>query len=496
MSELETFKEHLREAHALHKAADLLEWDQQVNMPRQGVTARMEQTALLKRLVHERLADPRLGERARTLLAGLPAGSDEAALARWTLREQERRSKVPARLVAELARQTSLAQDVWVEARAKSDFGLFAPALERVVELKREQARALGPADRLYDAWLSEFEPGMTTPQIAALLEGLKPELIALTRAVAAQPSAVDDAPLRGRFPLDAQRSVCEQAAQAIGFDFSAGRLDVSAHPFCTSFSRGDVRLTTRFSEASFVGALFGVLHEAGHGLYEQNVAAALEGLPLCAGSTMGLHESQSRLWENIVGRSRGFCAFFLPRLKAAFPQLSGLSAEGLYRAVNRATPSLIRVEADELTYGLHVILRFELEQDLLSGALRVADLPAAWAAKTRAYLGLTPPDDARGVLQDVHWSDGLFGYFPTYVLGNVISAQLFAAAVAARPGIPRSMAAGDFSALRGWLAENVHRHGRKLFAGELVLQATGKEISPEPYLSYLRAKFGELYSL
>ncbi|MGH2928258.1 MAG: carboxypeptidase M32, partial [Solirubrobacteraceae bacterium] len=308
--------------------------------------------------------------------------------------------------------------------------------------------------------------------------------------------SSVRLAELKGSFPVDRQRVFGEEVARAMGFDFDRGRLDVSAHPFSAAISRDDVRLTTRYREDLPFSALFGVMHETGHGLYEQNVSPELKHGPLCHGATMAAHESQSRLWENLVGRSRGFWKRFLPRFQELFPAAAGLDAEGMYRAVNRVERSFIRVEADELTYSLHVLLRFDLERALLSGRVSAADLPEAWSAKSREYLGAAPSDAARGALQDVHWSAGLLGYFPTYAIGNMISVQLHDAARTAHPDLAERYAAGDFSPLLGWLRENVHRHGRKFGAQELVKRATGAPISAAPYLRYLRAKYGELYGL
>jgi carboxypeptidase Taq len=304
----------------------------------------------------------------------------------------------------------------------------------------------------------------------------------------------VDDSALRRPFDSQKQLAFAQEMAAAIGFDFSRGRLDLAAHPFCSGFSSGDVRITTRFRDDYPLSSLFSTLHEAGHGIYDQNLGADLHGTPLCEGSGMGVHESQSRLWENVVGRSRGFWKKHYPRLLELNPELRGLDLESFYRAINKVEPSFIRVEADELTYGLHVLLRFELERDLLAGRLAARDLPEAWNAKMQSYLGVTPPDDRRGVLQDVHWAEGLFGYFPTYVLGNVISLQLYAAASAARPEIPAGIERGDFSPLKGWLTENIHRHGRKFSAPELVERATGRPIDAKPYLNYLRAKYSEIY--
>jgi carboxypeptidase Taq len=482
-------RDRLRDFHSLITSAALLEWDQEVMMPRGGGEARALQVGAVRRAAHEIVAADETGRLIEELAgaaASAPADSDDAALWRWTEREYRRRRRQSGAFVQELAAHCSRAQEVWVEARAKKDFALFRPELERMIELKRRQAEALGDFADPYDAWLEEFEPGMTTAGVETLFAELKPGLTALVAAVAARAGSVRFPVLAGRFPLDRQRAFGEEVARAMGFDFERGRLDVSAHPFSEAISRDDVRLTTRYREDLPFSALFGVMHEAGHGLYEQNVSAELMHGPLCGGATMAVHESQSRLWENLVGRSRGFWKRFLPRFQELFPEANALDAEGMYRAINRVERSFIRVEADELTYSLHVMLRFDLERDLLAGRVPAAELPEAWAAKSREYFGAAPPDDASGVLQDVHWASGSLGYFPTYAIGNMISVQLYDAA-------PKTE---DYAVLLGWFRENVHRHGRKFGAEELVRRAIGMPISAAPYLRYLEAKFGELYGL
>lgn len=477
----------MRDFQSLNTAAGLLEWDMEVLMPRGGGEARALQFGAVMRAAHEVLVADETGRLVEELAdAARSAAPDDAdaALWRWTEREYRRRRRQPATFVEELASHTSRSQEVWVDARAKNDYALFQPELEKMLELKRRQAAYVGDFADPYDAWLEEYEPGMTTANVETLFAGLKPGLVALTAKIAARAETVRPPELTGSFPVERQRVFCEEIARAMGFDFDRGRLDVSTHPFSAGISRDDVRLTTRYREEMPFSSLFGVMHEAGHGLYEQNVSDELKLTPLCHGATMAAHESQSRLWENLVGRGRGFWKRHLPRFQELFPAAKAFDAESIYRAVNRVERSFIRVEADELTYSLHVMLRFDLERSLASGGLRAAELPEAWAAKSREYLGIVPPDAASGVLQDVHWSAGLIGYFPTYAIGNMISVQLFEAA-------PRT---DDYSILLAWLRENVHRHGRKFGAEELVRRATGSPISPEPYLRYLTAKFGELY--
>lgn len=490
--------ERLREVHSLEKSSELLEWDQQVCMPRGGGAARMDQYGALKGAAHARFAGDEVGRLIDAAAREVPADgdSDETALVRWARREWGRKRQLPAELVSDLARQTSLAQEVWVEARTRKDFSVFRPALEKMVQLKRRMAEALGPRADLYDAWLEEFEPGLSTAETARILGDMKAGLVPLVKAVSAKASAVSGAVLQGRFDVARQRTLSEEIARAMGFDFERGRLDTAAHPFSMSCSPDDVRLTTRYSEDQVLGSFFGTMHETGHGLYEQNVGDSLKGTPLCGGATMAMHESQSRLWENIVGRSPGFWKRWLPRFQELFPQTAGVALQDFVRAVNRSESSFIRVEADELTYSLHILLRFELERDLLAGRVQAAELPRVWNERMEESLGIVPPDDACGVLQDVHWAAGLFGYFPTYALGNVISVQLWEAALSAVPDIPRDIEQGRMAPLLGWLRENVHRHGRKFTAPELVRRATGRPIEAAPYLRYLRRKYGELYRL
>jgi carboxypeptidase Taq len=488
-SRFRELRERLTHFQSLNTAAGLLEWDMEVLMPRAAAEARALQFSAVTKAAHEVIVSEETGRLLEELAPAAKAAPHDdpmAAAWRWTEREYRRRRNQPSSFVEELAAHTARAQEVWVEARSKKDYALFRPELEKMVELKRRQASFVGDFKDPYDAWLEEFEPGMTTSSIEKLFSALKPGLVDLVAKVSAKAGSSRIPELKGAFPVGRQRVFGEEVARAMGFDFERGRLDVSAHPFSAAISRDDVRLTTRYREDMPFSALYGTMHEAGHGLYEQNVSDELKYTPLCHGATMAVHESQSRLWENLVGRSRGFWKRFAPRFQELFPAANGFSAEDLYRASNRVERSHIRVEADELTYSLHVMLRFDLERALVSGKLKASDLPDAWAAKSKEYLGIVPPDAARGVLQDVHWSAGLLGYFPTYAIGNMISVQLFEAA-------PKTE---DYAVLLGWLREHVHHHGRKFSAEDLVRRATGKPISPEPYLRYLSGKFGELYGL
>lgn len=481
--------DRLRSFKALSGADGLLAWDHAVMMPPEGGAARGEAGAAVGSAMHALIAGDDFGRLLDAAEAERPGDAVPAAMIRWGRREFERRRRVPAALVEELARHAALSHGIWVEARAKSDFASFRPALEKMFELKRRQAEALAPSGDLYDAWLQEFEPGMTTGEADGLLTAIRDGLAPLAKAVLARGSSAPA--LTGLFPVDAQKRLGELAVREMGFDFSRGRLDTAVHPFCCGLGRGDVRITARWHEDLPLSSLYSCLHEAGHGLYEQGIAPELDGTPLGVGATSAVHESQSRLWENVVGRSRSFWKRWAPRYHAEFPQTRSLGPEDFYREVNRVSASFIRVEADELTYGLHVILRFELERDLLAGRLRAADLPEAWNAKMKASLGIVPPDDARGVLQDVHWAEGLIGYFPTYAIGNAISLQLWEAALKARPGIAGEIEHGGAPSLLSWLVENVHSRGRTGTARELVTAATGRPIDPAPYLRYMQGKYG-----
>ncbi|MFN3651861.1 MAG: carboxypeptidase M32 [Armatimonadota bacterium] len=497
---LAQLKSRLADVHHLNMAGSVLGWDQQTYMPPGGVAARAEQTAALAKLSHQIFTADETGDllsHAEAEVQGAPLVSDDAAYVRMARRDFDHATKVPTELVTEISRVTSLAQEEWAKARAADDFPAFAPWLERILELERRLAEALGYTDRLYDALLDQYEAGMTSAELDRVFGELKQEIIPLSRAIFERVERVDAGILHRDYPVETQRKLAEQVLKACGYDFERGRMDPSVHPFCTSFSINDVRITTRYDEKFFPQAFFGCLHEMGHAMYEQGVSQSLEGTLLANGASLGVHESQSRLWENLVGRSRGFWSHYFPRVQEAFPDaLGGADLESFYRAINRVQPSLIRVEADEVTYNLHIIIRYEMENALLDGRLSVADAPDAWNAKYREYLGVTPPSNREGILQDVHWSIGILGYFPTYSLGNVLSVQLFEKAVSDVPSIPDDIYRGEFGPLLGWLRENVHQYGRKLLPAELVRQVTGSELQTAPYLGYLKTKFGEIYGL
>jgi carboxypeptidase Taq len=494
----EQLKDRLATIKDLGSVKSLLFWDQQTYMPGGGIAGRAEQMATLSRLFHEMLV---AGETKRLLYSADDPDpcSEKGALIRRARRDYERAAKLPAELVAQTSRVTALAESAWVKARKKSDWSLFVPHLEEILSLKRDAAEHLDYEDHPYDALLDAYEPGAKKVRLEVMFEELKAGVVPLIRAVAERNQDGEDraAPLRGAFDEAAQEKFGREVISAFGYDWERGRQDQSVHPFCVSPGQDDVRITTRFDGGWLTPALFGTMHEAGHALYTQGVNPDYSRTPLEGGTSMGVHESQSRLWENLVGRSRPFWSYYYPKLQEVFPEtLSRVDSESFYRAINVLEPSEIRVEADEVTYNLHILLRFELEVALIEGSLSVADLPAAWNAKMEEYLGLTPRNDALGVLQDIHWADGLFGYFPTYAIGNVLSVQFFDEAVRAHPEILEQMERGKFSTLLDWLRENIHRHGARYYPDELVERATGRPLDTAPYLSYLKNKFGELYDL
>jgi carboxypeptidase Taq len=497
-AKLKELKTRLHEIDDLMAAASLLSWDQQTNMPPGGAEARAQQRSTLARLTHERLVCDEIGQLLddlETELSGLDYDSYEASLIRVTRRRHDRERKLPTDLVARIARARSLGQVAWQRARQASDFQAFLPHLEEMVSLTIEMAEAVGYEDRMYDALLDRFEPQMKAAQVEVLFDKMKEGLLPLVQAIAERQGAVDASLLDQDFDEDKQWAFGLKVIQRLGFDFECGRQDRSAHPFTTSFSPGDVRLTTRVFRHQFRSALFASIHEAGHGMYNQGFDRSLDRTLLSNAASLGVHESQSRLWENVVGRSRGFWTFWLPSLKEYFPaQLDGVDVEAFYRAVNRVQPSLIRVEADEVTYNLHIFLRFEIENLMLEGKVKIADLPELWNAKMEEYLGIRPPDDADGVLQDVHWSGGMIGYFPTYSLGNLLAAQFYNQAISEVPGIPAQIERGDFAPLFAWMRYSIHSSGAKYTPQELVQRVTGGPIRTEPFLAYVEEKYKEIY--
>ena len=492
----ERFRRLWRQVRDLQAARELLEWDQETCMPPGGAAARSRVLGTLAGLEHERLTDPALAAAVEEIAAG--AGDAQSgeweAQAREARRRIRRAAAVPRRLAEELAEAASAGLAAWQEARRRNDFAPFAAPLARIFALKCEQAGCLAAGGPLYDSLLDEFEPGATEADLLPLFAALRARLVPLVRAVVESGRTVDETPLRGRFPLEAQRQLGRFVAAQIGFDWSAGRLDRAAHPFCTGIDRGDVRLTWRGQEEDLRQALMGVLHEMGHGLYDQGLPAEWEGTPLGEPASTGVHESQSRLWEILVGRGRPFWRWLLPHVRHAFDHAPPLDA--VWPALHAIRPSLIRVEADEATYNLHVLVRFELERALFAGQLQVPDLPAAWNDLYSEVLGLRPPDAASGVLQDLHWAAGLFGYFPTYTVGTLAAVQLFAAARAALGDLDSQLSAGEFAPLLGWLRERVHRHGARYPPRELLARAAGAAPSADPFVAYIEDIADEVYGV
>jgi carboxypeptidase Taq len=489
----------LGEVSDLQRADAVLRWDQETCMPPGGVEDRANQTATLSRLAHERFTSlemARLLEAAEAEAAGLPPDDDDASLVRVTRRDLDLQTRVPADLVADMARAATEAQPVWHEAKAAGDWSLFVPAMVRTVELHGRLTEALGYRERPYDALIEASEPGLTTSRVEGLFAEIRNAIGPLVAGVAAHARRVDAGPLARPFDEQRQLAFSLDTITHLGYDLERGRQDLSAHPFCTSFGPGDVRLTTRTGATLGDSSLYSSIHEAGHAMYNQGVPRSLDRTPLWGGASPGVHESQSRLWENLVGRSRPFADWLVPRLRAASPEsLGDLEPEAFWRAINRVHPSYIRVDADEVTYNLHILLRFQVENDLLEGRLRVADVPEAWAAQLHDLLGLERPNDRDGALQDIHWTDSI-GEFVGYTLGNLIGAQLMEAARRDLPGLEAGYALGDFEPLLSWLRDRVHRHGRKFTPDELVERATGGPISAGPWITYAREKFTSLYGL
>jgi carboxypeptidase Taq len=493
--QLATLRARLALVADLHAAAALLEWDQETYMPPAAAEARAQQLATIKTLAHERFTDAAVGS-LLDALDGEAEDDTDRALVRVARRDWDRATKLSPDFVARFARAKARALEAWKRARADDDFARFAPHLREIVDLSREQAEAMDYDGDRYDALLDEYEPGMTRAGIDRVFRALRADLVPIVQALA-DAEAPDDAFLHRHYDETRQWAFGLDVIRAFGYDLDRGRQDRSAHPFSTSFAVTDCRITTRISPTFFPTGFFGTLHECGHALYEQGVDPALGRTPLASGTSLGMHESQSRLWENLVGRSRAFWHWAYPDLRSTFPDaLGGVGEEAFYRAVNRVAPSPIRVEADEVTYNLHVMLRFELETRLIDGTLDVDDVPDAWNAAMEDLLGLTPASDADGCLQDIHWALGALGYFPTYTLGNLMSAQLFEAAAEDLGDPDSQFERGAFAPLLGWLREHVHRHGRSRDAGQILRDATGESLSAEPWLGYVRQKFGAVYGV
>jgi len=493
--------ELLAEVEDLQMASAVLYWDQQTLMPKGGAKARSEQQTTLRKIAHNFFTSAEIGQLLADLdgwARSLPHDSDEASMVRVARREYDQATRIPAKLVAEQSEASAEAYEAWIAARAAKDFSIFLPALERIIDLSRQRAEALGYQGQPLDALIDLREPGLDVAKLETLFGELRATLVPLAKAIAERSAPGRDALIRGKFETQRQLDMGLAAVRAIGFDIAdRGRWALSVHPFSITFTPDDTRITTRVKEEHLGPSFFALLHEAGHGTYMQGIPQRLRRTILHEGASAGMHESQSRLWENIVGRSRYFWQFFLPTAKAFFPgQLGDATVEDMYRACNVVQPSYIRVEADEVTYNLHIMLRFELEKDVFSGKLAPKDLPEAWRVKFAEYLGIKPPDDLLGVLQDIHWSGGFGGSFQGYTIGNVTGVALYRKALADNPGMHQEWSRGDFRSLLEWMQVNVHTHGRKFTPEELLIKATGRGLEAGPYLEHIREKYTELYRL
>jgi carboxypeptidase Taq len=499
-AKLQELKNRLMDVSSLNGAASVLQWDQTTYMPPGGAEARGRQIALLQQIAHEKFTDVAIGkllDELQPYAESLPYESDEASLIRVTRREYEKSVNIPPSFMAEFANHVAATYQAWTTARPANDFATIQPLLEKTLDLSRRLADFFPGYQHVADPLIDFADYGMKADDIRRIFAELRQQLVPLVQAITAQPVA-DSSCLFQHFPEDKQLAFGLDIIRRYGYDFERGRQDKTHHPYMTKFSLGDVRITTHVKENDLSDALFGSLHESGHAMYEQGIRVDYEGTPLANGTSAGVHESQSRMWENLVGRSRGFWECFYPRLQETFPeQLKSVSLDAFYRAINKVQRSLIRIDADEVTYNLHVMIRFDLELQLLEGSLSVRDLPEAWHERYHADLGVTAPDDRDGVLQDVHWYGGLIGgAFQGYTLGNILSAQFYDAAMQAHPQIPGEIRQGEFGTLHGWLKDNIYQHGSKFTASELIEAVTGSPMRIEPYIAYLSAKYGELYSL
>lgn len=494
MSDRAEFRRHSEELTHLKGLGALLAWDQETMMPPKGARLRAKQRATVAGIYHEKLTAPELGKLLDRLEESELDNFERASL-KELKREHKKAVCLPQKLVKELVEVTALAYEKWVEAKRNSDFSVFAEWLERIVDLKRQEARHLEVSDSLYETLLDEFEPDFKVEELDRLFVPLREYLTDLTARIQASP--IEPVSLKGNFSEIQQEKLGRDILSAMGFDWQSGRLDRSPHPFCVGLTPEDVRITTRYSRTGFTSALFGIIHEGGHALYEQGLESARYGLSACESISLGIHESQSRLWENLIGRSSSFWHYWYPRLRKSFPgNLDEMALDDFLLAINRVEPSPIRVEADEVTYGLHIIMRYEIERMLIRGETSINSLPGLWNSKMEEYLGITPTDDTEGVLQDTHWSQGLIGYFPTYLLGNLYAAQLLEKVREDVRDFDTQIRDGNLFPLRTWLAEKVHSRGRLYTAAELIQDVTGRHLSTEPFINYLEGKFGELYQL
>ena len=495
----EKLKTHMQEHWILWSAGFLAEWDQETYMPPGGGEARAKMLGILARLTHEMFTDPKVNawlcECESTDLA--KGDTIEAANIREIRRQYDRKIKLPKEFVEEEANLTSRAHQVWVEARKKSDFSMFAPYLEKILSMQRKKADLFGYETEAYDALMDEYEPGVSSNEVEAVFNGLLPELVSLNQKLKGAPHRPDIGIIKRPYDVQKQRLFSEIAVGAIGYNFNEGRIDEVTHPFCTSFGPGDHRICTRYYPEDLAEGLTGAMHEAGHALYDMGLNREEYGMPCGDATSLSIHESQSRMWENQIGRSKGFWEYFFPQAQRIFrDSLNGVSLEEFYHAMNYSTPSYIRVEADEATYNLHIMLRFEIEREMIRGNLNVVDVPGEWNRKFKKYFGIEVDKDSNGCLQDVHWSLGDFGYFPTYCLGNLYAAQFYAKANEEIPTLESDFVRGDFSRLLKWLRENIHIHGSRYRSADLCQKVTGKPLSHRPLIDYLTAKYKDIYGI
>lgn len=503
-SNIEKLKHIGREIHRLEQISALLGWDQETYIPKGAVEDRAEQQSVILGILHSKITDPDLGRVLKELGADLDSlevkgdyNDIDKSLIKNTARIYRRNAKLPKNLVEKEARETSIAQAKWIEARKSSDFSLFAPHLETILKLEREKADLLGYENERYDALLDDYEPWMKTEEIVEVFSKFQDKLKSFIDKIVNSKTHIDDSFLYKGYDTENQKAFGVEILKSMGYSFSRGRLDVSAHPFTTSIGYDDIRITTRYNKNNFKTGIFGIIHEGGHGLYELGFSDKIRGTILAEGTSMGIHESQSRLWENVIGRSRSFWNAFLPKLKTFFPEpLNGVSVEQFYRAVNVVKPSLIRVEADEVTYNMHIMIRFNLERRLLNEELSVDMLPKAWNNEYKEYLGVEPENDADGVLQDIHWSGGMIGYFPTYTLGNLYAAQIYNTLKGEVKNLDSELEKGNLKIVLDWLREHIHRYGSIYTARELCEKVTGKSLKPDYFMRYLENKYKQVYDI
>ena len=496
MSVLSNYKKHMQEIGKLQSCLSLLHWDQRTYLPKKGSDVRAEVIGKLSKMVFQLSVCDELGRYLEELEKKDGLTEQEKASVRVTAKAYRRHKAVPVDVYESFAIAQSRSETAWESAKANSDFSAFLPHLEKMVDYARRLADYYGYEENPYDALIEEYEPGMTFRKLQAIVEPLQAKLIGLVRVLCEEGSAPDPSCAEGRFDVERQRELSMRLLRTIGYDFDAGRLDTTVHPFTIMTGPVDIRVTTRFSETDLFSGFFSTLHEGGHALYDQGLAKDLMWSGLDEGASYGIHESQSRLWENMVGRSLPFWRFFLPTLSELFPEFKAVSAEDIFRAINIVRPSSIRVEADEVTYNLHIMVRLKLENALINGQVKPADLPQLWREAMSNTLGVKPESDADGVLQDVHWSSGLFGYFPSYMLGNLYGAQLFDRANDEIPDLDDRMEEGDFSSLLGWLRDRIHKHGKTYDPESLVRRVTGDDLNPTHFMEYINRKFESIYRL